>query len=47
MRFWNIPVPEDLDDAVEHAIEKGWYISKADLIRDAVRKTIAELKVQH
>jgi len=39
-RYWNIPVPADLDDKVEEHIRRDSHISKAELIRDAVRRLL-------
>jgi len=40
---WNIPVPKVLDEALEEAVEFGMHATKADLVRDAVRRTILEM----
>jgi len=44
--WWSLLVPKDLDKKVREAIKRGYYASKSDLIRDAVRKIIAELEKQ-
>jgi Arc/MetJ-type ribon-helix-helix transcriptional regulator len=50
--YWNIPVPEPLDMAVENAIKRDMHISKSDLVRDAVRRLLegmglpTEIKIQ-
>lgn len=41
-RFWNIPVPSDLDDAVEVAVQNDTHVSKAELIRDVVRRFLID-----
>ena len=43
-RCWNIPVPKALDEALEEAVELGMHSTKADLVRDAVRRTILEME---
>ena len=43
LRFWNIPVTEFLDDAVENAVQQNAHVSKADFIRDAVREKLRKL----
>jgi hypothetical protein len=43
LRFLKIPVAPQLDDAVEEAVLKGFYATKADLIREAVRLRLEEL----
>lgn len=40
--FWNIPAPPELDKRVEKAVADGKYASKAELIRDAVRRLLNE-----
>ena len=40
---WHIPVSLVLDEAVESAIKDGQYISKSDLIREAVRSKLVKL----
>jgi len=40
IRYWNIPVPAELDDKVEEHIKKNLHVSKAELIRDAVRRLL-------
>ena len=37
LKFWNVPVTEPLDDALEHAVKVNAHVSKADFIREAVR----------
>jgi len=39
---WNVPVPWGLDDKVNEFIKKNPHISKAELIRDAVRRLLEE-----
>lgn len=41
---WNIRIPQALDEQVEKAVDQGFYASKSDLIRDAVRKILETLK---
>jgi len=43
---WNLQVPKALDDEVKDAIEKGYHMTKAELIRAAVRLYLDILK-QH
>jgi len=43
LRFWNIPVTETLDEAVEKAVEKNAHVSKSDFIREAVREKLRKL----
>jgi len=40
---WNIPVPKALDEALEQAIKKDTHLTKADFVRDAVRRRLEEL----
>jgi Arc/MetJ-type ribon-helix-helix transcriptional regulator len=42
--FWNIPVPKALDDEVEEAVQKDRHMTKAELIRAAVRTYLDMLK---
>jgi Arc/MetJ-type ribon-helix-helix transcriptional regulator len=45
LRFWNIPVPTKLDDEVEKAVAMDLYVSKSDLVRDAVRERLAGMGI--
>jgi len=38
--YWNIPVPRALDKALEEAIKRDWHRTKAEFIREAVRKEL-------
>ena len=40
---WNVPIPKPLDEAVEKALEMDAHVSKADFIRDAVRRMLEQL----
>jgi Arc/MetJ-type ribon-helix-helix transcriptional regulator len=40
---WSIPVPKALDEALEQAIKKDTHLTKADFVRDAVRRRLEEL----
>jgi Arc/MetJ-type ribon-helix-helix transcriptional regulator len=42
-RFWNIPVPEMLDEAVEKAVRENAHVSKSDFVRDAVREKLRKM----
>jgi Arc/MetJ-type ribon-helix-helix transcriptional regulator len=46
LRFWNIPVPELLDNSLEKAVRQKTYVSKADFVRDAVRHKLEEMDIQ-
>ena len=41
--YWNVPVDEPLHAAVELAILNDWHSTKAEFIRDAVRKALREM----
>jgi Arc/MetJ-type ribon-helix-helix transcriptional regulator len=43
LRCWNIPVPQKLDDEVEKAVAMDLYVSKSDLVRDAVRARLGAI----
>jgi len=43
LRKWSIPVTEQLDQAVEKAVQKNTHVSKSDFIRDAVREKLKKL----
>jgi Arc/MetJ-type ribon-helix-helix transcriptional regulator len=45
LRFWNIQVPPKLDDEVEKEVATDGYVSKSDLVRDAVREKLARMGV--
>ena len=40
---WNVPVTEPLDEALEEAVKRDWYRTKAEFIREAVREKLARL----
>jgi Arc/MetJ-type ribon-helix-helix transcriptional regulator len=40
---WETKVPSTLNEQVKEAIKNGRYASRADLVRDAVRKTLETL----
>ncbi len=35
-----VPMPLSMDNRIERAVQDGHYISKADLVRSAVRKEL-------
>ncbi len=41
--YWNVPVPRSLNEALEQALEIDTHISKADFIRDAVRRELERM----
>lgn len=41
--YWNVPVDEPLNAAVELAVLNDWHRTKAEFIRDAVRKALREM----
>ena len=41
--FWNVPVPKPLDRALEEALRRDWCRTKAEFIREAVRRRLEEL----
>jgi Arc/MetJ-type ribon-helix-helix transcriptional regulator len=43
LRFWNIPVTQVLDEAVEKAVQKNAHVSKSDFVRDAVREKLRRM----
>ena len=43
LRFWNIPVTEQLDEYVERAMREDTHVSKSDFVRDAVREKLARM----
>lgn len=43
--YWNIPVSPQLDAAVEDAVKRDMHVSKSDLVRDAVRRLLGEMRV--
>ena len=45
LTYWNIPVTKSLDEAVEEAIKVDMHVSKSDLVRDAVRRLLAEMGI--
>ena len=47
LRYWNVPVTESLDRAVEEILERGMYSTKVDLIREAVREKLEKMGVKY
>lgn len=45
LKKWSIPVTEQLDEAVEKAVQKNTHVSKSDFIRDAVREKLRQLGI--
>jgi Arc/MetJ-type ribon-helix-helix transcriptional regulator len=43
LRFWNIPVTQVLDEAVERAVQSNAHVSKSDFVRDAVREKLRKM----
>jgi Arc/MetJ-type ribon-helix-helix transcriptional regulator len=41
--YWNVPVPKSLDRALEIAIKRDWHRTKAEFIREAVRRELERL----
>ena len=39
---WNTPVPIELNNKVEQAVNEGNHITKSEFIREAVRKQLKE-----
>ena len=37
---WNLQVPKSLDEAVELAVKRDWHKTKAEFIREAVRREL-------
>jgi len=45
LKFWNIPVPEQLDNSLEKAVQVDAHVSKAEFVRDAVRTKLKEMGI--
>ena len=43
---WNIQVTRALDEAVEEAVRQDMHVSKSDLVRDAVRRLLREIRIE-
>jgi Arc/MetJ-type ribon-helix-helix transcriptional regulator len=43
--WWSIPVPRRLDEALEEAIKRDWHRTKAEFIREAVRKELERMGI--
>ena len=43
IQYWNIPVTPHLNKLVEKAVDLNAHVSKAELIRDAVREKLANM----
>lgn len=38
----SVDLPEGLEEALDSELDRGYYASKSDLIRDAIRKLLEE-----
>ncbi|MDD5649871.1 MAG: ribbon-helix-helix domain-containing protein [Candidatus Nanoarchaeia archaeon] len=45
MSITQVRLPEGLDKEVNQLVEKGLYINKSDVVRDALRKLILEKQI--
>lgn len=43
LKFWNIPVTDHLDVALNNAVKVDAHVSKADFVRDAVREKLKNM----
>ena len=43
---WCISVPKSLDMAVKELLKAGTYMSRSDLVRDAVRRLLKEIRAE-
>jgi Arc/MetJ-type ribon-helix-helix transcriptional regulator len=41
--YWNVPVPRSLDHALEVAVKRDWHRTKAEFIREAVRRELERM----
>ena len=46
MRYWNVPVPKSLDEALEAAIKEKGYRTKTEFIRGVVRRELEHLGIK-
>jgi metal-responsive CopG/Arc/MetJ family transcriptional regulator len=46
VRYWNVPVPKSLDEALEAAIKEKGYRTKTEFIRGVVRREIEQLGIK-
>lgn len=42
-----VVIPEDLHAKMKKAVEKEFYVSEAELIRDAIKRRIKEIEKEH
>ena len=45
MKTWTIKVDESLDRLVEEVVKELWYTSKAELVREAVKRQVLEISL--
>ena len=43
--YWNIPVTNALNMAVEKTIKRDTHVSKSEFVRDACRKLLTEVEM--
>jgi hypothetical protein len=41
--YWNVPVDKPLNEALEEAIRRDWHRTKAEFIREVVRRELERL----
>jgi hypothetical protein len=41
--YWNVPVDKPLNEALEEAIRRDWHRTKAEFIRELVRRELERL----
>jgi Arc/MetJ-type ribon-helix-helix transcriptional regulator len=41
--YWSLELPKQLDELVEKAVAQGWYRTKAEFVRTAIRKELERL----
>lgn len=45
-RYWNIPVPKSLDEALEAALKQKGYRTKTEFIRGVVRRELEQMGIK-
>ena len=43
---WNMQVPKEMDEAVKKVIDVDFHVTRAEFVRDAVRKKLEEYGIK-
>ncbi len=47
MVYFSVRIPRRMREAIIEAVERGYYLSSADLVRNAIRKELQRLLIEN